>query len=114
MMETESEKYFNTLIDFLSEPEAVERFLKACIAAYALVPDQLQSLVGCAEEVYEYLNGIDTAEPLTGLEGYWERRAYIDYEEFEFAKEQVWKSKVLLQEYIDLWEMTRSNLINRK
>jgi hypothetical protein len=97
----DNEQYYNTLIDFLSEPEAVERWLKACIVAYAVNTGQLQSLIGCAEETIEYLNHIDgdrSSRP-TRLDGFWVHEAHADYEAFQVVIDKVGESLGLLQEY---------------
>jgi hypothetical protein len=87
-MNPTDEDYYNTLIDWFREPESVEKYLKAAVKAYALNKDQLQSLIGCAEEALEYLNGKEAHS--------------MGYEIFEGVKDSVRESMYLLQEYKEM------------
>jgi hypothetical protein len=87
-MNSTDEDYYNTLIDWFREPKSVEKYLKAAVKAYALNKDQLQSLIGCAEEVLEYLNAKEVRS--------------MGYEFFDEVKDSVCESMYLLQEYKEM------------
>jgi hypothetical protein len=103
-MASNDEDYYNTLIDWLREPESVERFLKACVKAYAVDKDQLQSLIGCAEEALQYLNGIDLTNWVPHpFDHFWPNQAHaMGYEIFESVKDSVQESLCLLYEYKEM------------
>jgi hypothetical protein len=53
------DEYYDTLIELFVEPDFLEKFLRACVKAYALNTEQLQALEGCAEEAREHLKKHD-------------------------------------------------------
>jgi hypothetical protein len=98
-MEPTNEEYFMVLIDFFEEPESVKKFIKACIKANAVNKDQFQSLLCCAEEVLQYLNGMDILgrEP-NELDHFWYQQAHaMGYERFEVFKDKIRSSMRLLE-----------------
>ncbi|GHV91465.1 hypothetical protein AGMMS50268_19680 [Spirochaetia bacterium] len=85
-MASNDEEYYETLIDFFWDPESVEIYLKASVKAYAVNKYQVQSFIGCAEEVIEYIK----PDPLSR-----------DFGLFEEIKIRVRKSLGLLYEYLE-------------
>jgi hypothetical protein len=99
-MEHEDREYYETLIDLFTDPEALEKFLKACVKAHAVHTEQLQSLKGCAEEMIEYLKMLNRRSPSAEYANHrWFPKTDLEKSDNEDAIELIWRSIELLDHY---------------